>query len=82
MQDLEQEVSRTIKTRRLLDLVGIFFGLTALLFPSLVGILFHPRESYFTPGLLLGMSLGLLPIAFNLMVLSIVLRQRSKELKR
>lgn len=82
MQDLKQEVSGTNKTRRLLDLVGIFFGLTALLFPPLVGILFHPTDHYFTSGLMIGVSMGLLPIAFNLMVLSIVLRQRSKELKR
>lgn len=82
MQDLQIEITRITRVRRLLDVVGIFAGLTALLFPSLYGILIHPTEANFTSLLIWNVSMGLLPVAFNLMVLSIALRLRARELKR
>ena len=82
MQDLQHEITRITGIRRLIDVIGIFAGLTALLFPMFFGIVFQPREHYFTAILIWNVSMGLLPIAFNLMVLAIALRLRARELDK
>lgn len=82
MQDLQIEITRITGIRRLIDVIGIFAGLTALLFPMFFGIVFQPREHYFTSILTWNVSMGLLPIAFNFMVLSIALRFRVRDLKK
>ncbi len=82
MQDLQHEITRITGIRRLIDEIGIFAGLTALLFPMFFGIVFQPREHYFTAILIWNVSMGLLPIAFNLMVLAIALRLRARELDK
>ncbi len=82
MQDLQHEITRITGIRRLIDVIGIFAGLTALLFPMFFGIVFQPREHYFTAILIWNVSMGLLPIVFNLMVLAIALRLRARELDK
>jgi len=83
MQDLQHEITRITRIRRLLDGAGIFAGLTALIFPSLSRFIFGPKgDLNFQSILIWNVSMGLLPIAFNLMVLSIALRLRARELDR
>lgn len=83
MQDLQFEITKITRVRRILDVAGIFAGLTALIFPSLSRFIFGPKgELSFQSFLILNVSMGLLPIAFNLMVLSIALRLRARELGR
>ena len=83
MQDLQHEITRITRIRRLLDGAGIFAGLTALIFPSLSRFIFGPKgDLNFQSILIWNVSMGLLPIAFNLTVLSIALRLRARELDR
>jgi len=83
MLDLQHEITRITRIRRLLDGAGIFAGLTALIFPSLSRFIFGPKgDLNFQSILIWNVSMGLLPIAFNLMVLSIALRLRARELDR
>lgn len=83
MQDLQFEITKITRVRRILDAAGIFAGLTALIFPSLSRFIFGPKgDLSFQSFLIWNVSMGLLPIAFNLMVLSIALRLRARELSR
>lgn len=83
MQDLQFEITKITRVRRILDVAGIFAGLTALIFPSLSNFIFNPKGDLNLQSILIwNVSMGLLPIAFNFMVLSIALRFRVRDLKK